>query len=403
MSPIIDIQYRLRELGRIRMGKKGPKGAPVKLNTWRLTSASEELLQVAAGCYGGEVTPWADSPNDGAHFELITKVDALPIVIPPNDAAFSQWMETWSGGGCQKRCDGQRQVLRDIACSCPSDINERMELAQQGKACKPTTRFNVLLPDIPDIGVWRLESHGYNAAVELAAFDQLADVATQQGRMIRARLRIDHRSVKREGKTNKFTVPVVEISHTVGDMLQALGADIDEVAISLPAPVEGRSLPGEPPALPATAPEWDIPADETPVNVEANGFPDWLNAFCDEYGEGETLDAINALRARGGMAPLQSLGDVAHDIADERLTALRHYLALNGAGDGPTEGEPEHGTEPPPASSDPVAVAERAHKKATAKGAEGESSQARGDDPSETNGKKRTSKKTEKAEQETLA
>lgn len=274
MSPIIDVQYRLRELGRIRMGRKGTKGAPQKLKTWRLTSASEVLLQVASERYGGQVKKWDDAPTDGGQFELITESDTLDIVIPPGDAAFSQWMETWSGGGCQKRCDGQRQILRDVPCSCPSDVSERVELAKQGKACKPTTRFNVLLPDIPDVGVWRLETHGWNAALELGAFQNLADVATNQGRMIRARLRIDHRTTKKitngKAETFKFTVPVVEISHSVGDMLQALGATVDDVAFSLPAPVEGRNLPETRPALPTAAAAWEIKDEQS---VEGGDAP----------------------------------------------------------------------------------------------------------------------------------
>jgi hypothetical protein len=268
VSPIIDIQYRLRELGRIRMGKKGNKGAPVKLKTWRLTSASKELLEAAASEYGGTVEVWKDAPNEGEHFQLTTESDTLEIVIPPNDAAFDQWFELWAGGGCKKRCDGVRQYLADRPCSCPKDPAEREALAKDGKACKYTTRFNVVLPKIPDVGVWRLESHGYYAAVELAGFSQLIELMTKRGQMIAARLRMDHRSVKRQGQSvRRFTVPVIEIDRRLEHVLQSLGIDPSETMISLPSPIEPRSLPGDKPLLPPDPEPWAIEDAEEAADV----------------------------------------------------------------------------------------------------------------------------------------
>ena len=308
MSPILDIQYRLRELGRIRLGAKSEKGAPTKLKHWRLTSASEDLLTKAAELYGGEVREWEGAPNDGKQFELFTEADTLEIVVPPNDTAFSQWMETWSGGGCQKRCDGRQQVLVDRPCSCPKDPEERNELAKQGKACKPTTRFNVLLPDIPDVGVWRMETHGFYAAIELAAFEQIAQLATSQGQMIKARLRIDQRTSKKNGQTRRYIVPVVEISHTVGDVLQAMGASVDAVAFSLPAPVEGRSLPGARPELPAQAAPW------SPEELDAPEPPpvDWLAQLRGRFSDNVIIAVAEQVRAELGVgSPIGSIDGVA--------------------------------------------------------------------------------------------
>lgn len=342
--PIILEQYRLRELGRIRMGAKGDRGQPTKLKTWRLTSASRELLEAVAETYGGEVQVWKDAPNDGEHFEIVTATDTLNILVPPGDAAFSQWMEMWSGGGCKRRCDGRNQVLRDVPCACPKDPDERRQLASQGKACKETTRFNVMLPDIPDVGVWRLETHGYYAAVELAGFQQLVQVATAQGSMIRARLRIDHRTAKKGGEgdrpqTFRYTVPVVEISHSVADMLQVMGADPTDVMVSLPGPIEHKSLPGARAALPEQAAGWDSgteggPTDGTPVAAEGTTASpsdpsDWMtdlrSRFSDDliiaageqvrfetYGEGTPITTI------AGVLSAEKVG--LHTTIVERLT-----------------------------------------------------------------------------------
>src|SRR5690606_11373339 len=106
MSPILDLQRRQRELGRIRMGDKGGKGQPQKLSEFRLTSPARHLLDHAAALWGGEVREWAGSPSEG-QYELYTKTGVLPIVIPPSAEPVSQWYEQWTGGGCTHRCNGE--------------------------------------------------------------------------------------------------------------------------------------------------------------------------------------------------------------------------------------------------------------------------------------------------------
>jgi hypothetical protein len=113
MSQIIGVQRRMMELGRIRLGDKADSGAPRKLSKFRLTSASRALLEAAAELYGGTVQDWQGAPDDG-YFELYTDTDTLDIILPPvfsdRDGSptlpYSQAYELWSGGGCQRRCDG---------------------------------------------------------------------------------------------------------------------------------------------------------------------------------------------------------------------------------------------------------------------------------------------------------
>src|SRR4051794_29621754 len=60
--PIIDLQRRLREIGRIRIGQQVPitnpkpgskaKTRPVKLETFRLTSRDQRVIDAAAALYG---------------------------------------------------------------------------------------------------------------------------------------------------------------------------------------------------------------------------------------------------------------------------------------------------------------------------------------------------------------
>ena len=247
MSPIVDLQRSLRELGRIRTGHQVPdskgKLRPAKLATFRLTSASRELLEHAAAIYGGTVRAWAEQ------FELIIEAAALDIVVPPGNS-LSQWMEMWSGGGCQRRCDGERETLSDEPCKCPSDPVERRRLAAEGEACKPTTRLNVMLPRVPDLGVWRLEVHGFYAARELAATAELCAMATASGRLMPAQLRLDQRARKRPGQPpQRYAVPVLELPSTTMEELMAARPEVHTVR--RPALPEGR------PALPADA-SWHV-------------------------------------------------------------------------------------------------------------------------------------------------
>lgn len=234
--PILTIQRSLREIGRIRTGEtvtSNGKRRPAKLDRFRLTSRSEDVIRSAAAVYGGQARPWEDQ------WEVITDTDRLDIIIPPG-VAFSQWMELWSGGGCVRRCDGVTEMLSGEPCGtvpstvagrdgkreippCPRDPAERRDVAAAGFACKPTTRLSVILPALPDIGSWRIESHGYYAATELSG---TVDVLQSANRLLPARLRLDQREVKKQGRpVNKFAVPVLELPDMrIVDLIEMDGA-----------------------------------------------------------------------------------------------------------------------------------------------------------------------------------
>lgn len=256
--PIIDHQQRFVELGRLRMGAKGDRGQPQKLATWRLTSASRQLLDAAAQVYGGTVRDWQNAPNDG-YFELVTETAEIDVTIPPVEspgALLSQWYELWSAGGCARRCDGVTEGISGKPCLCNPAARE----------CKPVTRMSVMLPRLPGIGVWRLDTGGANAALELpGTFQFLAGVGG--GRFVEATLRIEQRVKKVPGEgTRRFAVPVLNVpGATVGDLMASANQGVIGPAIAprrpeLPAaaaPPSARGFNnerpdwGERPALPA--------------------------------------------------------------------------------------------------------------------------------------------------------
>ena len=316
MSPILDLQRRLVELGRIRTGDQveyqqdgKTKMRPRRLDTFRLTSASKELVEEAAALYGGQAAAW------GEQWEVVIRDQTLPIMLPPGEA-LSQWNEMWSAGGCARRCDGEREMLSDKPCMCPADPAERRELAAKGQACKPTTRLNVILPELHGLGVWRLESGGYYAAVELAGAAEYLSMATSVGHRIPAHLRIVKRSVKRPGKdgkpqTRNFTVPTIDIDVRPMDLLAA-GEMVGQAQIA--APVErlpsgpvNRHQRVERPGMPApeTLPEQaNLARPLNPPLGEPPELPGESFAPADEEPEVAIVEQRPTLLQR-----LQDLGD----------------------------------------------------------------------------------------------
>ncbi|MEJ7724328.1 MAG: hypothetical protein WKF64_08490, partial [Ilumatobacteraceae bacterium] len=243
--PILDLQRRLREAGRIRIGVQAPianrpgKTRPAKLSTFRLTSQDQTAVVAAAELFGGTPQRWEGAPV-GEQWEVITDTAVMPVVVPPAATVFSQWYELWSGGGCQRRCDGQTEMLSEQGCLCA---------LEDERTCTPHTRLNMILRDLPGIGVWRLETQGWYAATELAGTVEVIAAAATRGQLLPAVLRLEERQVKRAGEqTKKFAVPVLDIAVTP----TALGLVVGTAA---PLP------PASAGALPAAGETWQpIPA-----------------------------------------------------------------------------------------------------------------------------------------------
>lgn len=230
MSPILDLQRRVMEVGRIRIGVQtvSAKGKPIpkRLETFRLTSRDEARIRAAADLLGGQVARW----EEGDAWEVITDASELRVILIPGQS-FSQWWETWGQVGGKgphralRRCDGNWDHLNDRPCSCPP-IDERKET--EG-TCEPHTRLSVLLPDLPGIGTWRLETQSWYAAVELAGIAELLEALSARGEMRPARLRIDKRkSVNEKGETLIFPVPTLDVEMVVNP--SAIVAPSAEVA-----------------------------------------------------------------------------------------------------------------------------------------------------------------------------
>ncbi len=203
--PIIDLQRRMVEAGRIRAGDTA-NGHPRKLDKWRLTSKDRVRLQAAAELWGGTVQEWQG--RDG-EFELYTDTAELPIMLLPETEP-TVYYELWTRGGVQRRCDGVTEILSDGPCLCGDE-----------RDCKPHLRFPVLLPDLKGIGSWLVQSTGWNAANEIPGAIALLNKWTAQGVMIPARLRLEQRVDVKEGQTRRFAVPVIDVDVSIGELMGA--------------------------------------------------------------------------------------------------------------------------------------------------------------------------------------
>lgn len=339
ITRIATLQRALRELGRIRLGDqvedpRTHRRHPRKLLTFRLTSASHEYILAAADAYGGEVRAW-ESPR-GREWEVTIESPFLDVLVPPGDAV-TQAYELWSGGGCQRRCDGIAQES-GAPCACPSDVDERVELAARGQACKPTTRLWVILPRLPDLGRWRLEAHGYYAAIELAGMAELASMATSRGVMLPARLRIDHRRRKVPGApVRDYIVPVLELTSVrMADLVDAgmiPTPGIGPGAAPAGALGPGAGVDGSPP-VPAPRAALPAPRAARVERPELGPEPPLPREAAFERTPEPTFGG-EPPEIAGGFAPLEDLladePPDAPEMGAPRLLALEEFRALTSA------------------------------------------------------------------------
>lgn len=234
--PIIALQRRLREAGRIRIGEKvigsNGKTRPAKIDRFRITSPDRLSMDAIAVEYGGEVRIW-EGAAVGVQYELYTETTTMDVIVPPVDLAFSQFMELWSGGGCERRCDGQTNLITDKPCICDVESPD----------CKPTTRLGVILTAVSGIGMFRLEVHGWNAASELNGAIEVLRIVQNGGRMIPARLMLEQRQSKKDGKTFNYAVPVLDLNLSVAALTQAHGHPEIEKSHVTPIDASRSALP----------------------------------------------------------------------------------------------------------------------------------------------------------------
>lgn len=259
----IALQRRHAELGRIRLGQKNPdRGFPMKLDRFRFTSTSETYIRDLATLYGGEPRVWENQGIPG--WEVITEATNIPVIAVKG--GLSQWLEFWSGGGCIHRCDGETNVLTGEPCDHDEQVKQRVRgkdvLVNPHAEAKPTTRLSVMLPELEAIGVWRMESKGWNAAAEIPAVAELAQFV---GELVPARLVLQERRTVRDGETSRFVVPVLDLQIGAAKLREVVAAKMGgatEIDSAAPPPAALEAPKTAAAEEPAAAEQVPIPTPE---------------------------------------------------------------------------------------------------------------------------------------------
>ena len=279
--PIVTTQRRMAEHGRIRLGQKvatrSGKTRPDKLDRFRFTSPNQRLIEEIAGKYGGQARPWDNSGK--AEWEVISDARSIPVIVVKG--GFSQWHELWSKAGCLHRCDGEKDVTGEM---CDPKDPQHLQAIE-----KPTTRLSVMLSEIETLGVWRMESKGWNAAAELPS---MAELAMHVGDLVPATLSLAERSsiveTPRGPQTSRYVVPMLDLHVTKARLVEIAGG------VGGVPQLEAGSAPSAAKQIEAPKPDYD-------ALIAAAQSRDQLNVIWRQAGEaGDLTDALKAaIVARG--------------------------------------------------------------------------------------------------------
>ncbi len=308
---IRSLQLRLTQVGVIRLGEKRISSKtgnpyPAKLETFRLTSPSREIIDTVAGLYGGQVRDWPDAPA-GPEFQVITQVKELPVYVLPQ--RIDPNLELWGKGHRQRLCDGETERIRNVPCLCEQAAQERYRLARRpwpedGKFvrdprsdCKPTTRLSVILRDVSD-GQWKVEAHGWNAAAELPTKATVYLALARKPVPATLRLVIRKDAVLKiqpdgseEIESREYAVPELDFGNLFTARM-ALTGSLDEI---VQAALDGQQLR---PAIAAGPAQAEV--DWLALVADAQSVAD-LNALKDRMMAAGVRDAaiVDAWKARG--------------------------------------------------------------------------------------------------------
>lgn len=299
--PILDIaqQARLQNIGCIRIGdtiegttQKGTKyRRPCKIDTFRITSPQKEIVEQAAQLFGGTVDTFP-GPKGHPEWEVTTDRKELPVMVPPQE--IDPNYELYQGRARSRFCNGLEEKIRSHPCLCRRWDNHshdyyqgvcklcgipqnwkgephEHDFANEGlcsvcgasRLCKPTTRVSLMIPGIRNIGVFKLESHGYNFAVEMPAIAPILrqinkPVSATLGMRFESRPRIVAANGREKIEVRDFTVPTLTFRWMDPTMMYSDGPSIEGFgSAGIEAPVFRPLAAGEPAATTPAIPSRD--------------------------------------------------------------------------------------------------------------------------------------------------
>jgi hypothetical protein len=206
---------------------------------------------------------------------------------------------------------------------------ERARLAKMNppQACSAITRISVMIPDLPGLGVFRLDTKSYWAAVEIGDAAALMQLARDKGVFLPAVLRIEQRQRIANGQTKKYPVPVLEVLATFREITSGALESGGITAQLPPAPGEQRrALTSGPAAATPTLAAPPQPFQRTPEEI------------AEHARTVTTRKAIEALAAEAKEARCDEdhvdNGNDLYEPLRDHLTELWRALPAEGSTDG---------------------------------------------------------------------
>lgn len=326
--PLSDLSRRIPLVGKLKAGVY-KSGRPQAIDTWRLTTSSREFAADFADIYGGTVEPMTNK-NSPHKWEVISEASEISIALL-GENGYSVQYELWSGGGCQRRCDGVTAEV--IQTTGPDDVEYAPTNcicdAKQELECSLKSRLTMILPDLPFRGGVVYETGSKNFAEESQGM--LALLAQMQASGVtRGKLRLEQR---RSSGNRKYTIAVVGVEQSpeaiVSGMagIRSLGT-APEQRPELSSPSGGdagfgssRPDPASSSEVGAVTGEGAAPASDEPNWVDDDAMPtmnlgdgeDIVDAEIvddpDEPQEGFVLEPAERVRFRSAfMARVKGLG-----------------------------------------------------------------------------------------------
>ena len=191
-------------VGRVRSGAQ-VQGRPVALQEWRFTTGDPDVAAAVAEKYGGTPQEWVTTTEES--LEVMSSAGSLPVIITTIQSEFVLWGR---GSTPIRSCDGATQKDDSAsACVCPSDVKDHKEAARAGSACQPSVRVTFRLADLPDLGLWRVNSASWQLAGEVNAAEEALKAAGGETEAV-IRLELVEYTTK-NGRNVSYTKPVIEI------------------------------------------------------------------------------------------------------------------------------------------------------------------------------------------------
>lgn len=303
--PVKNLSRRLPELGKLKFGDTQAKGGRRTLDKWRVVSNHVDCLDDIARLYGGTPKPYEHKKSTFTH-DLHTDSDVLAIGVPNMGVEpVTVGYEMWTGGGCERRCDGVTATTwgrgpdgpeeREQPCICD---------AKQAMECKVKLRASFFLPGVRRFGTWRLETGSWNAVSEMAGMVEML-MALQARGIAEAELALAKRSDVKAGQTRHYVVPEIRVRESVEELMAGAGL---LGTSSLTAPPPAAELVAGPVAGEG------VDALEVPVRGNEPATDEFPPGWQDRH-KAKTLTAARRIAKANGLPEPTAFAEIDADLA----------------------------------------------------------------------------------------